>query len=128
MKKLLLTSALSIVLFVSGAATAQFQTNTPQPSLQQGGFNGPTSAITTVAEALKSKDDTNVILVGKIEKETGHNKYLFKDGTGSIILDIDKEDWRGTIVTPNDTVQIQGEIDKDLIGEPEVDVDTIIKK
>lgn len=129
MKKIIALSAIALAITLSAPSFAQFQgTVTPTPTPVQGGFKGPTSAITTVAEALKSKDDTNVVLNGKIEKETGKEKYLFKDSTGSITLDIDNDDWHGTIVTPEDTVEVYGEVDKDLIGDVNIDVDRVIKK
>lgn len=127
MKKLLTTSTLALVLSLSSAAFAQFQGGQTS-AVAHGGFNGPSSAVTTVAQALNSKDDTLVILTGKIEKEIGKEKYLFKDNTGTITLDIDKDEWRGTIVTPTDLVEIQGEVDKDLIGEVEIDVNRVTKK
>lgn len=35
---------------------------------------------------------------------------------------------RGQVVKPENTVEIRGEIDKELLGTPEVDVDVIILK
>lgn len=93
-----------------------------------GGFQGPTISSSTVAEALKMNDDTPVVLVGKIEKNLGNEKYQFSDKTGSIVVEIDDEDWRGQVVKPENTVEIRGEIDKELLGTPEVDVDVIILK
>ncbi|MDI5434721.1 NirD/YgiW/YdeI family stress tolerance protein, partial [Salmonella enterica subsp. enterica serovar Kentucky] len=39
--------------------------------------------------------------------------YVFKDATGTINVDIDHKRWNGLTVTPQDTVEIQGEVDKD---------------
>ena len=53
---------------------------------------------------------------------------MFKDASGSVIVDIDDEDWRGMTVTPQDTVIINGEVDKDFF-KTKIDVDSIsIKK
>ena len=95
----------------------------------KGGFSDGTnsaSAITTVAQALKMKDDTYATLRGNIVKQVKHEKYLFKDATGEIIVEIDDDDWGGVTVGPNDTVELIGEIDKDF-NKIEFDVD-IVKK
>ncbi len=78
-----------------------------------GGFEGPGLATSTVAEALKMKDDQAVVLKGHIEKALGGDKYSFKDETGTIVVEIDEDDWRGVTVKPDNLVQISGEIDKD---------------
>ena len=125
MKKIFCLSLFAGVIAVSGVALAGFQPTAPQ---QPGGFKGPSAGVTTVADALKAKDDTLVVLTGHIEKETAKEKYLFKDATGSIIVEIDNEDWQGQNVTPADTVVIHGEVDKEIMHSPEIDVDRIEKK
>ena len=94
---------------------------------QAGGFQGPGLAPSSVAEALKLNDDTPVVLVGQIEKSLGDEKYLFKDASGSVTVEIDNENWRGVTVTPKDTIVIQGEIDKDFF-KTEIDVDSVALK
>ena len=127
MKKIVCASLFSLSVAFSGVAMAAFQPNAPV-NQQQGGFKGPSAGITTVAEALKAKDDSLVVLTGKIEKETGKEKYLFRDSTGAITVEIDNEDWNGQDVTPTDTVVIHGEVDKELMHAPEIDVDKIVKQ
>ena len=121
MKKLLTVSALALTLAISSTAFANNNTT--------GGFTGPGASTLniTVADALKLKDDAPVILSGKIEKSLGNEKYQFTDGTGIVIVEIDDEDWNGTNVTPEDTIEIRGEIDKDFT-KLEIDVDTVTKK
>lgn len=94
-----------------------------------GGFVGPNVSATTVEQALKMSDDTPVVLKGKITQGLGDEKYQFTDGTGTIVVEIDDDEWRGITATPEDTVELRGEIDKDLMRTPEVDVDyvTIVK-
>ena len=127
MKKIVCASLLAMSFAFSGVAMAGFQPNAPV-NHHQGGFNGPSAGITTVAEALKAKDDSLVVLTGKIEKETGKEKYLFRDSTGAITVEIDNEDWKGQDVTPADTVVIHGEVDKEIMHAPEIDVDKIVKQ
>ena len=96
-------------------------------SLVYAGFSGPSIAPSKVRDVKKMRDDTNVVLVGKIEKSLGGEKYQFTDETGSIIVEIDEEKWMGVEVSPTDIVEIYGEVDKDW-KRIKVDVDRIIKK
>ena len=123
MNKLITASAFVVALGLSTSALASGFTG-PQ---QAGGFQGPGLAPSSVAEALKLNDDTPVVLVGQIEKSLGDEKYLFKDASGSVTVEIDNEDWRGVTVTPKDTIVIQGEIDKDFF-KTEIDVDSVALK
>ena len=123
MNKFITASAFVVALGLSTSALASGFTG-PQ---QAGGFQGPGLAPSSVAEALKLNDDTPVVLVGQIEKSLGDEKYLFKDASGSVTVEIDNEDWRGVTVTPKDTIVIQGEIDKDFF-KTEIEVDSVALK
>ena len=123
MNKFITASAFVVALGLSANAFAagfQGQAN-------MGGFQGPGLEPSSVAEALKLNDDTPVVLVGQIEKSLGDEKYLFKDATGSVTIEIDNDDWRGVNVTPKDTIVIQGEVDKDFF-KTEIDVDSVALK
>lgn len=123
MNKFITASAFVVALGLSANAFAagfQGQAN-------MGGFQGPGLQPSSVSEALKLNDDTPVVLVGQIEKSLGGEKYLFKDASGSVTVEIDNEDWRGVNVTPKDTIVIQGEIDKDFF-KTEIDVDSVALK
>ncbi len=121
MKKIFAVSALALALALgmSGAASAQ---------MVSGGFQGPGLAPMSVADALKLNDDTAVVLVGQIERSLGDEKYLFKDASGTVTVEIDNEDWRGLNVTPQDTVILNGEIDKEMFKDTKIDVDSIALK
>ena len=108
MKKIFAVSALTLVLGMSGAASAQMG----------GGFQGPGLQPMSVA----------VVLVGQIERSLGDEKYLFKDASGSVTVEIDNEDWRGLNVTPQDTVILNGEVDKEMFKDTKIDVDSIALK
>ncbi len=117
MTKLAVVSALALVIGFSSNALAQ-----------QGGYTGPSDVKTmSVTDALKLGDDTPVILTGKIAKSLGNEKYLFTDATGSVTVEIDNEDWKGVTANENDTLEIRGEVDKDLMSF-EIDVDSLRKK
>ena len=52
--------------------------------------------------------------------------YKFQDSSGTVNVDIDHKRWNGVTVTPQDTVEIQGEVDKDW-NSVEIDVKQIRK-
>jgi uncharacterized protein (TIGR00156 family) len=93
---------------------------------QGGGYKGPGAAAITVAEAKNLRDDTPVILQGKIERFLGDEKYLFSDDTGNMIVEIDNRVWGNLSVDENEMVEINGEIDREFRGN-EVEVRTIRK-
>ncbi len=93
---------------------------------QTGGYIGPSIAITDVAQAKQLPDDSYVKLQGTIVKSLGKDKYLFRDKTGDITIEIDHKEWRGVTAGPNDVVEIQGEVDKGW-KSLEIDVDSILK-
>ena len=68
------------------------------------------------------RDDSIVVLTGKIVNSLGDEKYTFQDSTGQIIIEIDDEDWHGIKVTPENTIEIVGELDKELFEQPKIDV------
>lgn len=97
------------------------------PTASGGGFTGPGPALTTVKEAQGMRDDTRITLNGQIVQHLGGDRYLFKDHTGSIRVEIDDDEWMGQTVGPDDTVEIYGEVDKDW-NSVEIDVKRLTKK
>ena len=93
---------------------------------QNGGFTGPNGSSTTVESAKSLRDDTWVTLRGNIVERISDDLYLFKDATGTVNVDIDHKRWNGVTVGPQDTVEIQGEVDKDW-NSVEIDVKQIRK-
>ena len=63
---------------------------------------------------------------GNIVERISDDLYVFKDASGTINVDIDHKRWNGVTVTPKDTVEIQGEVDKDW-NSVEIDVKQIRK-
>jgi uncharacterized protein (TIGR00156 family) len=90
------------------------------------GYTGPGLDPITVVEAKNLRDDTPVVLRGKIERFLGDEKYLFSDTSGTITVEIDNRLWTGLSVSQNDTVEISGEVDKDFRGI-EIEVSDIKK-
>jgi len=117
MKTVFMVIAAIIIAFNADMANAQFAAG--------GGFEGPRAPSmvrTTVKEALKMWDESIVVLVGNIINSLGNEKYTFRDETGEVVIEIDDDDWRGVTVTPNDTLEIVGEIDKEFIGQTKIEV------
>lgn len=132
MKKITVLLALAFLLTIPALALAGngnrgggFQGGGAQAG--PGGFTGSGAPSLTVAEALDLGDDAWVTLTGRIEKRLGHERYQFSDATGTVVLDIDDDEWRGLTVGPEDVVEIQGEVDRHYLKK-EIEVERIIKK
>ena len=120
-----------ILIAISLLGLAVFMVN----AQDRGGFSGPNGdrrgggwtgeqRVVTVQQALTFRDDTPVILQGYIIRALGNEKYLFRDDTGTIVVEIERNKWRGLSVGPNDRVEISGEVDRDRRGV-EIEVDRI---
>ena len=120
MNKILSVSALALVLAYSSSAVAGFDGS----AQNQGGFKGPGVSKISVEQALKMGDDTAVVLEGKIEKSLGNEEYVFSDSTGSVVVEIDDDNWRGVTVTPQDVIVLKGEVEKDMF-KTEIEADVI---
>lgn len=118
MKKLTLASlATASLIALSGAAIAA----------GNGGYTGPAANngnTLTVAEIQGLNDDAVVVLQGNITQNLGDDIYVFTDGTGTVNVEIDADDWNGQNIGPNDLVIVKGEIDKNG-NVVEIDVDEV---
>ena len=127
MKKLAAIAA--ILALASAPALAATQGGFSGPSTtttQAGGFVGPNGTVTTAANAKTMRDDTWVTLRGNIIERVSDDLYIFKDASGTVNVDIDHKRWNGETITPQDVVEIQGEVDKDW-NSVEIDVKQIRK-
>ncbi|GHV24725.1 hypothetical protein FACS189498_2270 [Spirochaetia bacterium] len=77
-----------------------------------GAANGQVQTV-TVIQAKGLPDNSLVILTGSIVQSLGHEKYTFRDSTGDITVEIDRDLWLlfGISVGTNDRVEIGGKID-----------------
>ena len=83
-------------------------------------------AVWTVTEVVSLPDDTPVVMRGRITKNMGNNIFVFEDGSGTIMLEIDEESWNGNTVRVDDIVTVYGNVDKGS-NYTEVDVNSIVK-
>ncbi|WP_312690837.1 YgiW/YdeI family stress tolerance OB fold protein [Kosakonia sp.] len=123
------TAAILAVLAICSApafAANQGGFTGPATTQQSGGFTGPDGSKATVESAKSLRDDAWVTLRGNIVERVSDDTYLFKDATGTINVDINRKRWNGVTVGPQDTVEIQGEVDKDW-NSVEIDVKEIRK-
>jgi len=89
-------------------------------------MNNPQPAYWSVTEVMTLPDNAPVTMRGRITKNMGENIYVFEDSSGTIMMEIEEEDWNGKTVRVNDIVTVYGNVDKgnDYI---EIDVNSIEK-
>ncbi len=105
----------------TGPNAAQTQNQT-----QQGGFVDANASLTTAAKAKDLKDDSWVKLRGNITERLSDDRYVFRDASGTVNVEIDDKRWNGQTISPQDKVEIQGKVDKDW-NEFEIEVKQINK-
>lgn len=89
-------------------------------------YRGPRGGDTTVAEILKKpKDETQVLLRGVIAQRIGPKKYLFRDATGEIQVEIKDKLFPVEPVDDKTQVEIAGEVEKDFRKPAHIDVDML---
>jgi len=113
-----------LALIATLAATA-----TTFSSISHAQYVGPSTHTTTrtVADVLKNPvDDQAVVLRGTITKKVGNEKYLFTDGTGEIRVEIDDKHLAQQRFDAQTKVELRGEVEKDFLESPEIDVDAVI--
>ncbi|MBL8581889.1 MAG: NirD/YgiW/YdeI family stress tolerance protein [Rhizobiaceae bacterium] len=102
--KLSLAALCAAFLLQAPAAQAQFtESNNPR-------------VVTTVEQAHRARIGRDVSLTGHIKSQIRRDQYLFRDKTGEIRVEIDREVWRGRNVTPNTRVRLTGDVELDIRG------------
>lgn len=90
-------------------------------------YVGPsnTPVYKTIGEVLKSGvDDSPVQIEGYLVKRVSKDKYIFSDGAAEIRVEIDDKHFpAASSVNEKTRVQIRGEVEKDFLQSPEIDVD-----
>lgn len=114
MKKILnLRLSVLLTLCLAGAAHAQ--------------YTGPSGVpLVTVAHLLKAGTaNQQVMLQGVLLRKVGHEKYDFSDSTGTIRVEIDDKIFPREPIDDKARIEIHGEIEKDFMTSPEIDVDSV---
>jgi len=74
----------------------------------------------------KGKDDQMVRLKGKLTSHKGDEDYEFTDASGKMVVEIDADRFpQGVTVDHNVTVELIGEFEKEMFGEPSLDVEQL---
>ncbi|MBF6617991.1 MAG: NirD/YgiW/YdeI family stress tolerance protein [Candidimonas sp.] len=71
------------------------------------------------------QDDQAVQLQGHLLRRTSHDQYIFSDGSGEIVAEIDDKRFPAQAVSEKTKVEIIGEVDTGLTRPPEIEVDSI---
>ncbi len=113
MRKLLSASLISLMTLSSATAFAA--------------YDGPMANTTTstVQDALKARDDTDVRLEGYIINYIKEDKYTFQDSTGTIVVEVSNKIMNNVNINEKTKVIIYGEVDSDFGKRNRVDVDRL---
>lgn len=80
----------------------------------------------TVAEILENPtDDQDVQVQGHLLRQIAHKKFIFSDGTGEIVVEIEREHFVGQPVDNETRVELIGEVDTSSKHPPEIEVDSL---
>lgn len=90
-------------------------------------YSGPTETSKgTVASIIADPvDDQEVIIQGNLLRKTGHDKYVFSDGTGEIVAEIKEKRFPKQPVNETTKVELMGEVDTGFNRPPEIEVDSM---
>lgn len=91
-------------------------------------YVGPSSASQQkqVAEILKNPvDDEDVTIQGHLLRKLGDEKYVFSDGSGEIVAEIDDDDFPREPIDEKTKVELVGEVDTSRQRPPEIDVERV---
>lgn len=99
---------------VSGFSTAAFvpETSAVKTETQQVNDMYPTHKInSSIADKTLWKEDQIVFLKGKITKQVKHDKFIFTDGTGEVLLEIEDDVWDGADIKQNEEFIVKAKVD-----------------
>lgn len=88
-------------------------------------FVGDTNSIQTVTDLKEMQDNSWFTLEGHIVKQVREEKYLFRDQSGEIEVEIDSDKWKGRKVDSGTKIRISGKVEKGWLSSMEVEVKRI---
>lgn len=114
MKKVL--CVLASFLLISGISFAEFVGSSTYPTNQ--GFQGGNTSysLSSIKDVMGMYDDQITMIKGNIVNRISDDKYLFRDATGEMVVEIDYKYWAGLQVTEKDVLELTGKVDKDYDG------------
>lgn len=90
-------------------------------------FFDESKAVKNVKDIATAKDKDFVMMEGRITKQVGKNDFIFQDASGEVEIEVSRKAWGKQTITPNDTIEIRGFIDKEW-DKTEIEIKQIIKK
>lgn len=126
MKKIILLTTTLLAVSTTAMAEKDGEHRNGKGYSQQGFFD-ESAAVKSVAAALKAADDTPALLEGKIVRQIDEDDFIFQDATGEIEIDVSRNAWNGQTITPQETVQLRGKVDKEW-NNVSLDIKQITKK
>ena len=115
----MLFSERSLIAALSIAAAAL---SFPASAQYTGPADAPASKVSAILE--NPKDDQDVVVQGRLLRKLGDEKYMFSDGSGEIVVEIDDDDFQGA-VDEKTVVELHGEVDTGRNRPPEIEVDSM---
>ena len=88
-------------------------------------FVSDSSSVHTVAAVKEMKDNSWFTLEGHIVKQVRKERYIFRDQSGEVEVEIDDEKWKGRKVDPGTKIRISGEVEKDFLSSMDIEVKRI---
>ena len=88
-------------------------------------FVSDSTSVQNVAAVKQMKDNSWFTLEGHIVKQIRKERYLFRDQSGEVEVEIDDEKWKGRKVDPGTKIRISGEVEKGFLSSMEVEVKRI---
>lgn len=104
-------------------ASAQAQYQGPGSTAKKAVPEGPIETVADVAK--RGHDEQRVTLTGHVVKKVGREKYLFRDASGEIRIEIDEDVMPPEPFDDKTKVEITGEVEKDFLRSVEIDVKAI---
>lgn len=90
-----------------------------------GQFVSDSASVLTVATVKQMNDNAWFTLEGHIVKQVREEKYIFRDQSGEIEVEIDNDKWKGRKVDPSTKIRIAGKVEKEWLRSMEVEVKRI---
>lgn len=126
MKKLIFAAGLIAAFAAGWTINALAEYRGPRPSASAASAQNQSTTLDTVAKVLQyGQDDQIVTLSGYVVKQLGKEKFLFKDDTGEMIIEIESESMPQANFDEKTKVEIRGEIEKDFPGHIEIEVQSL---
>ncbi|MBV7485346.1 NirD/YgiW/YdeI family stress tolerance protein [Bordetella sp. BOR01] len=107
----------AVALLISAAAV---------PAWAQFTGQGAQVATPTVADILSKPVDGQMVRVqGHLLRKLKSETYIFSDGTGEIVMEIDDDDFPQQPVSETTKIEVVGEVDTGLRRPPEIEAESV---